>query len=331
MTSVNPVPKRRRGRYLGRRRNAYEYRDDKILQWARILQQGFDVFNMPECPITWYRELRDKHVSALESPRYKNLCDIGAGTGNATIAALELDGDKRKELVYATDKSRGALKILRRKCKKQGIDYRGRLATKQVSALKLDFPDEIFDGMIHMLLVNFLTADDKYEIISKDDAARYRRMRIEQIREHIGRLYDMLTYDGGRLTMSGPKRSWNAGAMLDPMSRELEDWIADDPDRRVVNTGTVKDPVLKDCRYGVWTPAFEHFGKHLVSCDSIESIVNLDPGEVRELFKHAGFRGIKDSEAGYGEDWFIQGDKPRKPRSSGSRRRVGFGRFKVAI
>jgi ubiquinone/menaquinone biosynthesis C-methylase UbiE len=92
-----------------------------------------------------YLAVRDFHVNAMKGRRI--VLDSGCGTGNVTVELL-----KRGHTVHAIDTSRKALDILGKKC----LKHSQRLRVYNMSAERLPFEDNTFDGVTSMFVAHFV-------------------------------------------------------------------------------------------------------------------------------------------------------------------------------
>jgi len=99
-----------------------------------------------------YLEVLNRHLKALSAG--SRVLDSGAGTGNLTLALLE-----QGKTVYAVDKGKKPLDILKRKC---GC-HRATLHRLRLDACCLPFRDACFDGVNSMFTIHFV--DDFFEYL----------------------------------------------------------------------------------------------------------------------------------------------------------------------
>lgn len=92
-----------------------------------------------------YLAVRDFHLKAMEECRL--VLDSGGGTGNVTVELL-----KRGKSVYVVDPSAAALEILQKKC----VSHVEKLHIYKMSAEKLPFKDEMFNGVTSMWVAHFV-------------------------------------------------------------------------------------------------------------------------------------------------------------------------------
>lgn len=205
--------------------------------------------------LPFYREVVNRHVQCLSAPGISNVLDLGAGTGNVSVALL-----KAGRQVTALDLSRAMLEKLRSKVPNE---CRDRLTIQEQNAEHLpQWCDETFDG-VTVLLACYAMATP----------ARALREALRLLRP------------GGELIITEPKRTFQLEPLLAFVDQflqqeELYDKLKDDWAR--VNSANIElDPEKRsaplraeDIVEELQSAAFENISiedSHLGNCATVRA------------------------------------------------------------
>lgn len=171
------------------------FRDILRKQWSRELMWATYAISydrvLPQLP--FYQEVVHRHVGAMSAPGIIDIIDLGAGTGNVTIALL-----KAGRRVTAVDLSRAMLDKLRAKLPEEDCNV---LTVVEQNAEHLpQWDNESFDG-VNILLALF---DMTKPMSAFSEAERVLR-------------------PGGRLVITEPKRCFDVQTLLDLAEKFLRD------------------------------------------------------------------------------------------------------------